>query len=170
MLAGHTFSVHEPREGAQKPGGASVINDLDIHPATGVTSKPAGLEHLYNWHFVRDQQKIWRRRTIQGSSGTDGIDGIDDRIVKRWKGEEISGSQPAGPVCNLVWGDYRTHAMSSHVFVACCLVVQLACAMPATVGMSNAANPGLLYPVMGLGTAGGSKDLGYAQYPEVRHL
>lgn len=41
-------------------------------------------------------------------------------------------------------------------------------AVPSVMPMKNAADPGLLYPVLGLGTAGGSKDSGYAQYPEVR--
>jgi diketogulonate reductase-like aldo/keto reductase len=39
-------------------------------------------------------------------------------------------------------------------------------AFPQAVPMSNAANSGMLYPVMGLGTAGGSTDKGFGEYPE----
>jgi diketogulonate reductase-like aldo/keto reductase len=39
-------------------------------------------------------------------------------------------------------------------------------AFPQMVAMSNAADAGMQYPVMGLGTAGGSTDNGFGVYPE----
>ena len=55
-------------------------------------------------------------------------------------------------------------ASSGGIFLA---VIAQVVAFPTSLPMNNAAGPGMTYPVMGLGTAGGSKDIGFGQYPEV---
>lgn len=55
----------------------------------------------------------------------------------------------------------------ARLFVTSCVgALAVVKALPVVVPMGNAADPGLLYPTMGLGTAGGSKDNGFANWPE----
>ena len=52
------------------------------------------------------------------------------------------------------------------LFIAASFIFSVDAALPTSVLMQNAAVPGTLFPVMGLGTAGGGTDSGYAEYPE----